>query len=72
MTVSMKRLFKNELPDCLITLQRINKNTGYWSENRFASTEDDTAYTHELALNPDYLPQPFLTFLNAMHMRCVI
>lgn len=28
-----ERLFKNELPDCLITLQRINKNTGYWSEN---------------------------------------
>ena len=48
------RLFNNELPECLITLQRINKNTGYWSENRFASIDDGNSYTHELALNPDY------------------
>ena len=45
-----ERLFKNELPDCLITLQRINKNTGYWSENRFASTEDDNAHITMLSL----------------------
>lgn len=67
-----ERLFKNELPDCLITLQRINKNTGYWSENRFASTEDDTAYTHELALNPDYFgTQPLLNIFKCYaHEMC--
>lgn len=67
-----ERLFKNELPDCLITLQRINKNTGYWSENRFASTEDNTAYTHELALNPDYFgTQPLLNIFKCYaHEMC--
>lgn len=48
------RLFNNELPDCLITLQRMPKTSGYWSENRFASLEDGQMFTHELALNPDY------------------
>lgn len=67
-----EKLFNNELPDCLITLQRINKNTGYWSENRFASTEDDTAYTHELALNPDYFgTQPLLNIFKCYaHEMC--
>lgn len=48
------RLFKNELPKCLITLQRKAKTTGYFSKARFIATNNKKEFTHELALNPEY------------------
>lgn len=48
------RLFKNELPKCLITLQRKANTTGYFSKARFIATKNKDEFSHELALNPEY------------------
>lgn len=48
------RLFNNELPKCLITLQRKANTTGYFSKARFIATKNKHEFTHELALNPEY------------------
>ncbi len=47
-----KRLFDEELPPCLITLQREKRTYGYFSAGRFVSREG--AVTDEIALNPAY------------------
>lgn len=47
-----KSLFKGELPNCLITLQRLSRTYGYFSGDRF-SREDDHE-TDEIALNPTH------------------
>lgn len=47
------KLFANVLPDCLITLQRQKKVTGYFSAERFAS-DTQKEYLHEIAMNPEY------------------
>lgn len=55
-----KSLFDNQLPECIITLQRKNKkNHGYFHEKRFVSIADVKAkkkkkkFADEIALNPD-------------------
>jgi len=45
-----KALFKNTLPQCLITMQRKNRTYGYFSGNRWASYKGDI--TDEIAMNP--------------------
>jgi len=45
-------LFNNELPDCLITMQRTNGAYGYFSPNRFTTKDGKT--TDEIAMNPIY------------------
>jgi predicted SprT family Zn-dependent metalloprotease len=45
-----RSLFKSELPNCLITLQRRNRTYGYFSGDRFGRTDGVT--TDEIALNP--------------------
>ncbi|WP_099609467.1 SprT-like domain-containing protein [Vibrio coralliilyticus] len=45
-------LFGDELPPCLITLQREKRTYGYFSAGRFVSREGET--TDEIALNPAY------------------
>lgn len=45
------KLFDNELPTCLITMQRKNKARGYFSSQRFSNMVDE-AITDEIALNP--------------------
>src|SRR6266436_5431259 len=44
-------LFDNQLPRCLITMQRKNKTYGYFSRERFIS-RDEQDITDEIALNP--------------------
>lgn len=47
------QLFHNELPPCMITLQRHSNTRGYFATRRFASRQEEETRTHELALNPD-------------------
>jgi hypothetical protein len=47
------KLFSDELPSCLITLQRKNGALGYFSGNRFSSS-DESLTTDEIALNPTF------------------
>lgn len=47
-----QRLFADELPGCLITLQREKRTCGYFSAKRFASL--DGQLTDEIALNPSF------------------
>jgi predicted SprT family Zn-dependent metalloprotease len=46
-------LFNNQLPACLITLQREKKTYGYFSAQRFVRREDGMK-TDEIAMNPAY------------------
>jgi predicted SprT family Zn-dependent metalloprotease len=45
-----RALFKGELPNCLMTLQRRNRTYGYFSGDRFGRS--DGLVTDEIALNP--------------------
>ncbi|EWE36350.1 hypothetical protein L468_05524 [Klebsiella pneumoniae BIDMC 32] len=48
-----EKLFSNELPPCLITLQREKRTYGYCSFKRFVGRE--SGYTvDEIAMNPVY------------------
>lgn len=46
------RLFADELPRCLISLQRKRMTYGYFSPNRYQQRTGDER-THEIAMNPD-------------------
>lgn len=46
-------LFDNQLPPCLITLQREKSSCGYYSSNRFVDTQTGET-VDEIALNPCY------------------
>lgn len=48
-----KRLFDNQLPDCLITYQRKAKTKGYFADGRFENTLNGKIID-EIAINPDY------------------
>lgn len=48
-----RALFGNELPPCLITLQRKSGAAGYFSAKRFANRSGSQQVTDEIALNPD-------------------
>ena len=50
-----EHLFNSTLPSCLITLQREKKTYGYFSYNRFTTTNGQT--TDEIALNPSYFAE---------------
>jgi predicted SprT family Zn-dependent metalloprotease len=47
------QLFKNQLPPCMITLQRHAGARGYFATRRFGHRQEQDVRTHELALNPD-------------------
>lgn len=47
-----ERLFQNQLPPCLITLQREKRTLGYHSHGRFVNADGEKI--DELALNPSY------------------
>lgn len=49
------RLFNNQLPPCLMTLNRHPKAKGYFCADRFQHREQDQK-TAEIALNPDTFP----------------
>lgn len=59
-------LFNNELPPCLITLQRKGRRTfGYYAPNRFGTTSGKT--TDEIALNPRWFKErPFIDVLSTL------
>lgn len=60
-----KKLFSNELPPCLITLQRERNTSGYFSGRRF--TNKDGQQTDEIALNPTYFAvQPVKIILSTL------
>lgn len=65
-------LFKGELDNSLITLQRKANSAGYMSYNRFISVNNNQSFTHELALNPDYFGVTPLveTFQTIVHEMC--
>lgn len=46
-------LFDNQLPACLITMQRVSKAYGYFAGDRFGSRAGDSV-ADEIALNPSY------------------
>lgn len=46
-------LFGDELPSCLITMQRVKKAYGYFAGGRFGS-KDGALVTDEIALNPSH------------------
>lgn len=48
-----RRLFKGELPRCLITMQRKKNAYGYFSGDRWARADSDQV-TDEIALNPTH------------------
>lgn len=47
-----EKLFANELPDCVLTYQRIKSTYGYHSGKRWTNKEG--SITDEIALNPSY------------------
>lgn len=47
-----EKLFENQLPPCLITMQRGRKAYGYFSGDRWVSSSDPGDLTNEIALNP--------------------
>jgi len=47
-----RSLFKDELPPCLITLQRERRTYGYFSGDRWRNADGET--TDEIALNPEH------------------
>lgn len=47
-----RELFGDQLPPCLITLQRHRRAYGYFSRRRFARVGADEDVTDEIALNP--------------------
>lgn len=48
-----KKLFNNELPDVMITLQRKSKAAGYHHFEKFEGRENKKERVTEIALNPD-------------------
>ena len=48
-----EKLFKNELPECIITLQRKRNCCGYFSAERFLNLDDTKTVKDEIALNPE-------------------
>lgn len=46
-------LFNDQLPHCLITMQREKRTYGYFSSRRFANRQERTM-TDEIAMNPSY------------------
>jgi hypothetical protein len=64
-------LFDNSLPCCIITLQRKARTTGYFSSERFVSTDDGKKFTHEIAMNPEYMALPVIAVLQVLaHEMC--
>lgn len=62
-------LFNNELPQCLLTLQREKSVCGYFSSDRWQSKTDTK---HEIALNPYYFvtEKPLELFQTIVHEMC--
>lgn len=66
------RLFKGELPDCLITFQRGKNTMGYFSYRRFVTSDGSNNMIDEIALNPEYFPvYPLIEVMQTLvHEQC--
>lgn len=64
------RLFKDELPPCLITVQRDKNTQGYFSPLRWSNIKGYK--THEISLNPAYFANRQLIeiFQTLVHEQC--
>lgn len=61
-----KKLFDNELPECLITLNRKRGAMGYYWHEKFSSRYDKTKIS-ELSLNPDtFESEPDIEILSTL------
>jgi hypothetical protein len=67
-----QHLFDNQLPACLITMQRRNGSYGYFSGKRFANALNLEDMTDEIALNPAYFAQrtPVEVLSTLVHEMC--
>lgn len=65
-----KRLFNNELPNCIITMQRQKNVMGYFSAKRWS--DENKKVTHEIALNPSYFATYsfYEVFQTIVHEMC--
>ncbi len=65
-----QRLFEGELPAALITAQREKRTMGYFSPDRWASSDGQRA--HEIALNPAYFAKHKVIeiFQTLVHEQC--
>ena len=62
-----RALFKNMLPQCLITLQRKGRTHGYFSLQRFQHTSRKEILVDEIAMNPDHFKkQPLAKVLSTL------
>jgi hypothetical protein len=63
-----RELFDNELPNVIFTMQRKQKCMGYFSPDRWASSEKNE-FCHELAINPAFIGNSSLltTFQTLVH-----
>jgi predicted SprT family Zn-dependent metalloprotease len=65
-------LFDNQLPPCLITMQRRNGSYGYFAGRQFANASTPEEVTDEIALNPTYFAQrkPIEVLSTLVHEMC--
>ena len=67
-------LFGAALPDCIINLSRRPRSRGFFAYNLWAAVyknnSEDTEYSHEISINPDYMLRPAIdwhsTFVHEM------
>jgi hypothetical protein len=70
-----QELFDNELPQCMILLQRKSNAAGYYRKNTFTNSNNENI--SEIALNPDCFNQPIKEILSTLaheqsHLLCDI
>jgi predicted SprT family Zn-dependent metalloprotease len=69
-----QELFQNELPQCVITLNRKTNTLGYYKKNAF-TTNSGNENISEIALNPDHFNRPIKEILSTLvheqaHLLC--
>jgi predicted SprT family Zn-dependent metalloprotease len=70
-----EKLFQNELPQCLVTLNRRTNAYGYFRPQVFTENSDPLNFIAEISLNPDYLSEPIKKTLSTLvhemvHLWC--
>lgn len=64
-------LFGNELPLCIVTLQRSKKSRGYFHASIFENRADEKETCHEIAMNPAHFNRSIKEILSTLvHEMC--
>jgi predicted SprT family Zn-dependent metalloprotease len=64
-------LFDEQLPVCVITMQRKKNTHGYFAAERFTSRTSSATKTDEIAMNPETMDRDDLTILSTLvHEMC--